>query len=353
MKYIYVIFLFLLCACSRSSRMEDGLCKASVEVDFSAEEDCLPLSAFVSSKRIIHLDLPEGEVIGRSVQVCTTDSCLFVYDQLQISIYRFTKSGAFLNKIYRRGQGPGEYSTVTRLMVDGRSESLYVYDKIKGVIHVYTFSGDFLRTIQTEYMANNIALLPDGGFLCFTPDFIYNGPCGLWRMSADGKWCKVLLEYKEKYPVVSAYWDRLYPVSSQVIGISCPATDRYLHYDCRADSVSMELQVNPLQKSTRSFAGVENSMDVSSPYWACLIYACSSRFIFGIWTEQQGDPRAVYSLYDKRTGMMTCYKKLDTSSVGMDNLGHPVSADILGCLVTYSVDEADDDALSLCVYRLK
>ena len=126
MKYVYVIFLFLLCACSRSSRMEDGVCKASVDIDFSVAEDSLPLSAFVSSRRQIHLDLPEGEVIGRPVQVCTADSCLFVYDQLQMSIYHFTEGGTFLNKIYRRGQGPGEYSTVTRLMVDRHSGSLYV-----------------------------------------------------------------------------------------------------------------------------------------------------------------------------------------------------------------------------------
>ena len=75
--------------------------------------------------------------------------------------------------------------------------------------------------------------------------------------------------------------------------------------------------------------------------------------LFGIWTEQHGDPRAVYSLYDKRTGVMTCYKNLDVSSVGMDYLGHPVSADIPGCLVTYSVDDTDGDAVSLCVYRMK
>ena len=104
--------------------MEDGVCKASVDIDFSVAEDSLPLSAFVSSRRQIHLDLPEGEVIGRPVQVCTADSCLFVYDQLQMSIYHFTEGGTFLNKIYRRGQGPGEYSTVTRLMVDRHSESL-------------------------------------------------------------------------------------------------------------------------------------------------------------------------------------------------------------------------------------
>ena len=74
--------------------------------------------------------------------------------------------------------------------------------------------------------------------------------------------------------------------------------------------------------------------------------------IFGIWTEQNGDPHAVYTLYDKRTNAMTCYKTLDASSVGMDNWGHPVSSDMPGCLVTYSTEESDDESMSLCVYRL-
>jgi len=162
-------------------------------------------------------------------------------------------------------QGFGEYTTVTRLMVGSHPEALYVYDKVAGKIHIYTFTGDFIRTITTEYMANNISLLPDGSFLCFTPDFIYNGPCGLWRMSADGKLCKMLLEYKEKYPVVSAYWNRFYAVSSQTVGIACPATDRYLHYDCKADSVSMELQINSRQHTTFQSVAVQSSLSPLQP----------------------------------------------------------------------------------------
>lgn len=150
-------------------------------------------------------------------------------------------------------------------MVGSHPEALYVYDKVAGKIHIYTFTGDFLRTITTEYMANHITLLPDGSFLCFTPDFIYNGPCGLWRMSADGKLCKMLLEYKEKYPVVSAYCNRFYAVSSQTVGIACPATDRYLHYDCKADSVSMELQINSRQHTTFQSVAVQSSLSPLQP----------------------------------------------------------------------------------------
>lgn len=265
MKYVYVILVFLLCGCSRSFRSDNESCKVSVDVDFSVVEECLSLADIVSAKQIIPLSLPKGEVIGRPVQVCTSDSCLFVYDQLQQAIYRFTKDGTFLNKIHRQGQGPGEYTTVTRLMVGSHPEALYVYDKVAGKIHVYTFAGDFLRTITTEYMANHITLLPDGSFLCFTPDFIYNGPCGLWRMSADGKLCKMLLEYKEKYPVVSAYWNRFYTISSQTVGIACPATDRYLHYDCKADSVSMELQINSRQHTTFQSVAVQSSLSPLQP----------------------------------------------------------------------------------------
>lgn len=84
-------------------------------------------------------------------------------------------------------------------------------------------------------------------------------------MSADGKLCKMLLEYKEKYPVVSAYWNRFYAVSSQTVGIACPATDRYLHYDCKADSVSMELQINSRQHTTFQSVAVQSSLSPLQP----------------------------------------------------------------------------------------
>lgn len=352
MKYQYIFLLLLLCACTRSSAPEEGLSKVSVSVDFSEIEKSLSFADFVESKQVVRLNLPDNEAIGCPVQVCTSDSCLFIYDQLQMSIYRFTKDGTFLNKIHRQGQGPGEYSTVTRLMVGSHPDVLYLYDKIAGNIHVYTFEGDFLRTIKTEYMANYITLLPDGGFLCFTPDYIYNGPCGIWRMSADGKMEKMLLEYKEKYPVVLAHWNRFYALSSQAVGIACPATDRYMHYDFAGDSLSIELQIKPKQKTTSSVAGIENSIDVHQAYWTCPFYACSSNFIFGIWTEQNGDPHAVYSLYDKRKNKMTCYSKLDATLLGND-YWHPIVSDLPGCLVLFLTDEADDETSSLCICRLK
>ena len=354
MKYFYIIipvFLLFFGCSSRQEKETDNVRK--VEIDLTETGEKLPLSEFVDSVQFIRIDLPDNETVGRPVQACFTDSCFFIYDLLQRNIYRFTRNGRLAAKISRHGQGPGEYMNVTNIMVRNTPEELYVYDKISQRIHVYSFDGDFIRTVQTEKMASSVTVLPDGGFLCFTPDFIYNGPSGIWRMSPEGKLQRMILEYDEKYPIVQSFWSYFYPVSEKEIGISCPATNRYLTYDCEKDTVTVGLEVHPRQKSAVSFPGYDNSLQIKEPYWSCIIDVHSPEYIFGIWTENNGDPHAVYSLYDNKRNVISCYRELETKSMGLEYMGEPIPSDLPGCMVTYFMDGVEDEGMLLCIYHLK
>ena len=345
--------VLLLNACTHSPEQADEGAENRVEVDFSKANGVLTASTFVEQSRNIRLQLPEDEFIGQPVQLIFSGEDWFVHDKLQKCIYRFSKEGVFRNKIARFGQGPEEYTTISSVMARANPQELYVYDKIARKMLVYGFEGNFLRSVAVENMANALTLLPDGKFLCFTPDFIYNGPSGLWVMSEDGKFEKMELEYTEKYPVLYSFWNYFYPISSREIGIACPATNRYLRYDCATGKVSIELQMDVRQKTANSFPGIDNSMKVKEPFWSCPIFACSPRLIFGIWTEYQGQSQGVFSLYEKEKQRMTCYPQIDASPLGLEYIGEPVPSNLPNSLVTYFPAETEENTISLYIYSLK
>lgn len=340
---------FVLSSCMNSSQKEKINAYNSVEVDLSAIEGKLSLSEFIESAKVLLLSFPDNEFLGRPTQACFSGKSIFVLDKIQRQIYHFDSEGAFVKKINRLGQGPEEYIEINNIMV--KDETLYVCDKISNKINLYSFDGNFIKSIKYEDGLSAITVLPDGSFLCFTPDFLYNGPLGLWQMSDEGKYDKTIMEYTEKYPVLNSQWSYFYPISTEGVGIACPATNRFMHYDKKQDKLVVDLELKIKQKNTNSFPGIYNCISIKEPYWACPIYANSDNYIFGIWTEYNGRTNAVFSLYSKKKGEIKCYKGLNTDIPGVNYIGELIVSNLPNSLVTYFPEE--DGKTSLCIYKMK
>ena len=59
------------------------------------------------------------------------------------SLLIFDNKGRFLNKIGKKGKGPGEYHSIINLCIDERNEIIYVLSGDQSIIQ-YRFSGEFL-----------------------------------------------------------------------------------------------------------------------------------------------------------------------------------------------------------------
>lgn len=346
---IALAYILFLSGCGKSSHKERMSTTNSIDVDFSKIENELSISEFVKSTNLLTLKLPHNEVLGRSTQACFYENGMFILDRLQKRIYHFDLEGTFINEINKVGQGPGEYASLSSIMI--KEKVLYVYDKVSGKINLYSFDGNFINSIELKEGLGAITILPDGTFICFTPDFIYNAPSGLWKMTATGEFDKSIIEYTEKYPIVYSNWSYFYPVSSKEIGVACPATNRYWRYDCERDHLIIDLEMNVKQKTASSFPGIDNNILVKEPYWACLIFACSDNYIFGIWSEHGGRSQAIYSLYNKKTKEMKCYGKLATRAMNLPYLGEPVVSNLPNRMVTCFSEE--DGRTTLCIYNMK
>lgn len=334
---ITIGILLFMYSCSLSVKKENKtfLPEKNVMFDLQNKEETILMSDFVDSVEIIWLKLPDDETIGRATRVCFDDSNIFILDRQQQKVFHFDATGALLNELNKRGNGPGEYQSVYSCIAE--EGIFYVFDKIGQNILLYDYSFKFIRSFHSEIWAENICLLPDGTFLCFTPQYIYNSPNGIWRMSDKGKYIQQLYSNNEKYPLVSNEWDPFYVTSLEGIGVRCPMKNEFYRYQDGKLSCVMKWSVQG--KTTLDFPGVENCISVDEPFWVCPIFIDADQWIFGIWGEYNGGPSETFSLYSKQREEMHISSSL-TADVGeLHLMGTPVSANISNAMVAIVYDE--------------
>lgn len=345
------IFILLLLSCNSNKSSQKNIeANHSIEIDFTDRDRELFITDFVDSVQFISLKFPDNLFLGRPTQVCFWENHIFILDKIQKNIFHFDKSGNFINIINKQGEGPEDYISIKYIMID--KDILFVYDNLSNKINSYTFHGTFINTMKLKEHASSITILPNKNFICFTPDYLYNSPLGLWMMNSNGEYDKHILEYTEKYPVTSSDWNYFYYPANDIIGIACPVTNSYMRYDCRQNELIVDLKINAKQKTVSSFPGIDNNISIKEPYWWSPFFACSDKYLFNIWVESNGKTLSgIFSLYDKTANQIKCYDKLNTKSTGKKHLGIPLMSNLPNSFISYYLDE--DEKNSLCIYHLK
>lgn len=158
-QFIEILFVSLVVSCSshdgknktESLVEEDSIVRISIPDVLKEEKVELNLSGEADKIDIVPLETTGQSLLSTIVDVFITDKEIFIWD-LKNGIFRFSHDGTFLNKIGKRGQGPGEYLYVNQLIVD--QDKVLISEAGKGSsatrrIHVYDFQGQFLQTILT------------------------------------------------------------------------------------------------------------------------------------------------------------------------------------------------------------
>lgn len=144
MKY----YLLLLSFCVQT------YCFAQQEISLAnqtSDKKVVRLSSIAFEIENIPLELTDKCILSTDLAVCCTSKFIFISDLQTSSFYRFSReTGAFLNSIGQRGQGPGEYSRALCFSVDEEEERVYLIDTFAKKVLVYTFEGKFIHTLPLE-----------------------------------------------------------------------------------------------------------------------------------------------------------------------------------------------------------
>ena len=205
MKSILLLLIITLLGCS-SNKKQEPISKSGVPViNLSEDVSTVPsllLSEAAEKLEIVPLEMTDESVLSDITEMQVTDHNIWIDHGREFYIYRFSRTGKFLNKIGSIGQGPGEYTTYSTFLVDEDKKEVYIIANTNGVL-AYDFEGNFKRKIVDIQMILQLFSSPSDQYILNNQKFFATQNFGLYRpIDKDSLWSFVSLGddfQKKKY----------------------------------------------------------------------------------------------------------------------------------------------------------
>ena len=196
MKCILLLLNIALLGCS-SNKKQEPISKSGVPViNLSEDVSTVPsllLSESAEKLEIVSLEMTDQSMLGEIRRIQVTDHNIWIDHGREFYIYRFSRSGKFLNKIGSIGQGPGEYTTYSTFLVDEDKKEVYIIANTNGVL-AYDFEGNFKRKIVDIQMILQLFSSPYDQYILNNQKFFATQNFGLYRpIDKDSLWSFVSL----------------------------------------------------------------------------------------------------------------------------------------------------------------
>ena len=207
MKHMFLLLIgvFVLLGCS-SNKKQEPISKSGIPViNLSEDVSTVPsllLSEVAEKLEIVPLEMTDESVLSDITEMQVTDHNIWIDHGREFYIYRFSRSGKFLNKIGSIGQGPGEYTNYSTFLVDEDKKEVYIIANTNGVL-AYDFEGNFKRKIVDIQMILQLFASPYDQYILNNQKFFATQNFGLYRpIDRDSLWSFVSLGddfQKKKY----------------------------------------------------------------------------------------------------------------------------------------------------------
>ena len=196
MKSILLLLIITLLGCS-SNKKQEPISKSGVPViNLSEDVSTVPsllLSEAAEKLEIVPLEMTDESVLSDITEMQVTDHNIWIDHGREFYIYRFSRTGKFLNKIGSIGQGPGEYTTYSTFLVDEDKKEVYIIANTNGVL-AYDFEGNFKRKIVDIQMILQLFSSPYDQYILNNQTFFATQNFGLYRpIDKDSLWSFVSL----------------------------------------------------------------------------------------------------------------------------------------------------------------
>ena len=196
MKYILLLLVITLLGCS-SNKKQEMTSKLKIPViNLSKNVSSVPsllLSEVAEKLEIVPLEMTDESVLSDITEMQVTDHNIWIDHGREFYIYRFSRTGKFLNKIGSIGQGPGEYTTYSTFLVDEDKKEVYIIANTNGVL-AYDFEGNFKRKIVDIQMILQLFSSPYDQYILNNQKFFATQNFGLYRpIDKDSLWSFVSL----------------------------------------------------------------------------------------------------------------------------------------------------------------
>lgn len=142
----FVFFLF--CNCNKKKEMREvtTILISPTYINNPTET----YDSLFKSVSYIPLETGKNFLISKISQLNVTDEDIFILDELQSQIMRFSAKGKFKNMVGRKGKGPGEYLHPAYFFINKKKQEIKICDRRQKKIMTFDFDGRFLNEISTS-----------------------------------------------------------------------------------------------------------------------------------------------------------------------------------------------------------
>jgi len=276
-------------------------------------EDSIGYSLFVDSIERINLETTDESLIGTITDMAITRDCIYIFDELQQTIWIFDSDGRYRNKISRQGEGPEEYDYISQFEYDDRKKHIIVLSPARKSLLFYTPEGKYLKTVHLEMKPDDFKVCPQGGFILSNSGL--DAPtAGIYFTDDSGEGLKCLVKRHDNHLVyTTSTWELC--SYEDAICFMAPNFDNILyHFKDRQLSVEYPFMVMPkLKHDYKRSVSLQHLED-----FIRTTYLEGDKWIWATYWSASGGLRVfVYSKEtDKYWVGKTIVNDLDSSGIG-------------------------------------
>ncbi|WP_436417262.1 6-bladed beta-propeller [Petrimonas sulfuriphila] len=142
------VFMLLIVICFTMCKQKAQI-EGAIFVDMDRPEKVSLFNYFRSIELIPLETSPDALIVGISKMIVHQDK-YYTLDKNQCIIFVFDKTGKFLFKIGKKGQGAGEYVFIQDFNINPFSGNLEILEPY-GKVHIYDLSGNHIETKQITF----------------------------------------------------------------------------------------------------------------------------------------------------------------------------------------------------------
>lgn len=338
LNILLVSLLFISCTeVKTTSRWEPDLLNEAV--------DSIGYSLFVDSIEYIELETNDDCLIKKINDMAVSENRLFIFDEPQQTIWIFDRKGRYLNKIYKKGNGPGEYSQMYQFEYDPKNNQIVVLSSYQQKLLFYTLEGEHIKTVDLGIKPKDFKICPEGGFI-LSKAGLDDITAGIYHQPDSTKEARQLVGRQSNHLVyITPLWE-LCSYGNVICFMAPNFNNTVYHYENRQLSVEYPFQMKPdLKHEYKETVSLQYFEDfIRTSYWE------SEKWIYATYWSSVNDGRAF--LYSKEKDKYWIGKSvvndLDDKGTGFDV---PVTDN--NVFVSYLDNENPDENLVIAISYLK
>jgi hypothetical protein len=327
MKSLKTLLASLLCLIGCINQEKSITSEAlPISVEFS-EEDVLLFSDFVDSLHTIRLESTTQSILGNIIRVSRVNTHSYLILErvaTEVRLLLFSNEGKFIRSIGQIGRGPGEYVTITAYAYDDATETVHIYDQTQMSFYKYKLSGDFIEKLDTKLVFEDFTITETGGYILYAsfgsnhPDTNVELPRGIYYADKNGKYVKTIfsIEGSDKYQ----FFNQLFFAGSMPGASLISSFNDYI-YTFKNDEIQI---LYKLDYGKRALPDIDRNsteiMDLTGEYVCAKALPNENNRFLTFWAVVSGREKTVFCLFDKTLSSGKLFSKIKNDINGTTSL---------------------------------